>query len=54
MKERLIQQRERLVQQIAAIDRSIKFFDEHPEMEHVLNALGALNGMPLAPINLGF
>jgi L-lysine 2,3-aminomutase len=53
MREQLILQRERLVQQIAKIDRAMKFFDQHPEMEEVLSAQQAIMGA-MGPVIGGY
>lgn len=44
MKEKLLERKFQLEQQVARIDAAIKFFEEHPEMEHLLNAITAMSG----------
>lgn len=47
MKEKLLERKFQLEQQITRIDAAIKFFEEHPEMEHMINALNAMSGGPV-------
>jgi hypothetical protein len=46
MKNKLFQARIQLMSEIERIDTAIKFLDEHPEMENLLNAVMALQRMP--------
>jgi hypothetical protein len=48
MKEQLIERKYQLEREIERIEKSIKFFDEHPEMETLLGAYMSLmaRGVP--------
>jgi len=50
MREKLLETKFQLEKQIASIDKAIKFFDEHPEMETMLEAYMSLmsRGIPMA------
>jgi len=48
MKEKLLQAKAGPQIQIDQIDEALKFFDEHPEMEHLLVAVIALQRLPYA------
>jgi hypothetical protein len=52
MREKLLETKYQLEKQIANIDKAIKFFGEHPEMESMLEAYMAMmsRGMPVAGI----
>jgi len=49
MREQLIEKKAQLETQIRRIDKALKFFDEHPDMENVLAAYMALMnvGIPM-------
>lgn len=44
MRDRLIDARTNLEMQIQTIDKALKFFDEHPEMETMMSAYMAVMG----------